>query len=536
MRIIKSRGLLLALLLLCFCGATRAQTTVVSATLADPNGLPYSFATVSIQLLQGATGPGTCSQPPANTKADINGSFSLTLQDNSICTPPGSQWVFTVCPQPGTFSASLATPCTAPTAITISGASQNVSTTLNAALAALAITVSGPLTNQVMTGLASAPPNPLAGKYKFYFNTGTGFLTCLNSAGGNACPGAGAATSPGGANTNLQYNNGGVFGGVDISNYTPHVLALTCSADNITCFQVIGHSATQSVGTAFVRGGANADTCQGIFCVLGNAGPVTLDGTHPVELFTSSVGVSNAYAPLGGAGTGEASGNYFEMLYNKSTQNLVTQTVSTGNDATITNTVNDPDGVESVVLAVNSFHPVGSLALGLPGAGNTWTDLFFNPGLSLNSFYINFGGSTALTANRHIQTENANMQMITAATTPITLSSPGGVIACATCATTTTTIALQSCGTTSSCSATPITSSPKMVFGSVALVSGTPSTATITGISPAFTSSTTYVCTATEVTNALNNLLSVANVSGSSFTITGPATVSDTVNYTCVGN
>lgn len=93
----------------------------------------------------------------------------------------------------------------------------------------------------------------------------------------------------------------------------------------------------------------------------------------------------------------------------------------------------------------------------------------------------------------------------------------------------------RSCGTTTACANTA-NGSNFMVFGSVALSSGTPSTATITGISPAFTSSATYFCQATEVTNAANNLLKVVNVSGSSFTITGPNTVTDTVNYNCVGN
>jgi len=94
---------------------------------------------------------------------------------------------------------------------------------------------------------------------------------------------------------------------------------------------------------------------------------------------------------------------------------------------------------------------------------------------------------------------------------------------------------VQACGTTSTCSATAMTSG-QIVQGSVALVSGTPSVVTITGISPAFTSTATYNCTATEITNAANNLLSVTKVSGSSITITGPNTLTDVVSFICVGN
>jgi hypothetical protein len=93
----------------------------------------------------------------------------------------------------------------------------------------------------------------------------------------------------------------------------------------------------------------------------------------------------------------------------------------------------------------------------------------------------------------------------------------------------------QSCGTTSTCSATNILNG-KLAFGSAPLVSGTPSAVTVSGISPAFTSRSSYICTATDVTNAGNNLLKVVNVSSSSFTITGPNGITDTINYICVGN
>lgn len=88
------------------------------------------------------------------------------------------------------------------------------------------------------------------------------------------------------------------------------------------------------------------------------------------------------------------------------------------------------------------------------------------------------------------------------------------------------------CGTTTTCANTAKTSAI-IVYGTVALSSGTPSTATLTSLP--FTNSTSYVCTAVEQTSATGNLLKVANVSGASTVITGPATVTDVVNYICVG-
>jgi hypothetical protein len=92
------------------------------------------------------------------------------------------------------------------------------------------------------------------------------------------------------------------------------------------------------------------------------------------------------------------------------------------------------------------------------------------------------------------------------------------------------------CGTTVACAGTPAPSS-HIVFGSAPLTSGTPSTATITGITPAFTSTTSYKCTVNDQTAPTNNLVSVTSyASGTSFVITGPATNTDTVAYICVGN
>jgi len=92
-----------------------------------------------------------------------------------------------------------------------------------------------------------------------------------------------------------------------------------------------------------------------------------------------------------------------------------------------------------------------------------------------------------------------------------------------------------SCGSTSTCAAT-VQNNIKIIHGSAALVSGTPSTVTISGISPAFTSTTSYHCTATEQGSAITTPVTISSyVSGSSFTITGGATDSDVVSYICAG-
>lgn len=88
------------------------------------------------------------------------------------------------------------------------------------------------------------------------------------------------------------------------------------------------------------------------------------------------------------------------------------------------------------------------------------------------------------------------------------------------------------CGTTVACAGTS-QSGVKVIYGTAPLTSGTPSTATLTGLP--FTSSSTFVCSGTDQTTATNNLIKFANASGSSTVITGPATVSDVIGYVCVG-
>lgn len=96
------------------------------------------------------------------------------------------------------------------------------------------------------------------------------------------------------------------------------------------------------------------------------------------------------------------------------------------------------------------------------------------------------------------------------------------------------TIAVQFCGTTTTCSATAQTG-VHVVWGSVALASGSPSTATVTAISPAFTSTTSFKCTVSDQTAPQSAAAVSSYASGSSIVLSGANTVTDTVNYICIG-
>lgn len=137
-------------------------------------------------------------------------------------------------------------------------------------------------------------------------------------------------------------------------------------------------------------------------------------------------------------------------------------------------------------------------------------------GIALGSAALPFSGiylGAAATNNAQVTGTFTGARTVTLPDASITV--PGTVV--------------QGCGTTTTCSATNNSATSKMVYGSVALSAGT---ATVTGISPTFTSSSSFVCTATDVTAA--NATKVVNASSSSITITGTST--DTVNYVCAGN
>ena len=83
------------------------------------------------------------------------------------------------------------------------------------------------------------------------------------------------------------------------------------------------------------------------------------------------------------------------------------------------------------------------------------------------------------------------------------------------------------CGTTVACAGTS-QAGVKVVYGSAPLTTGTPSTATLTGLP--FSGTTTYNCVGVEATTATTNLIKFVNASASSTVITGPISITDTIS------
>lgn len=133
-----------------------AQTTVVTGQVLDPGGIPYAFGTVKAQLTnpaatvtltsvqgcaQGGFGSSPCQVPIQGTVGpsplDGSGNLNMTLYSNTSISPGGTQWIFTVAISPGIAPPLGTGPQSFQATITITGATQNIGATLQAAAPAL---------------------------------------------------------------------------------------------------------------------------------------------------------------------------------------------------------------------------------------------------------------------------------------------------------------------------------------------------------------------------------------------------------------
>lgn len=142
----------LLLFFLCICSLS-AQTTQITGQWKDSNGLPYAGATMKVQLTFSGTpvsnptvtisvlatcrangfGSAPCQVPftPSNGPFTLDGAGNIpaggiTLQDNSLVTPAGTQWTFTV-NSAGNPPPIGTGPQVCSTATAVTGSSQNVS-------------------------------------------------------------------------------------------------------------------------------------------------------------------------------------------------------------------------------------------------------------------------------------------------------------------------------------------------------------------------------------------------------------------------
>lgn len=153
-----------------------AQYTLVTGTITDPNGLPYANGTISAQIIPNGGSPTLNGQSfTSSTGSGLStvGGFTMTLADNNVVLPSGTQWQFTVHGTPGGVAPPIGTgPQSFVVTLTITGAFQSISAALSAAAPAQAVGIGGSSVSSVnsLTGTvilpgvgSSCPANNLVG-------------------------------------------------------------------------------------------------------------------------------------------------------------------------------------------------------------------------------------------------------------------------------------------------------------------------------------------------------------------------------------
>jgi len=214
------RKILIAALFLFLAGRIEAQTqTLVSGTLVDPSGVAYYPATVKACLSPSTLNPtvggnAVNPNPGSNycvgpTSTSNSGFFSMALWPNANIVPASTTWIFTVQASGAAPPAGNGTLNFSSSGITISGATQDVGTTVSAA-GTVQLKTSGGLSSVspsvYQTGLIGyyqALPTDTIASLKDYSGAGndaTGTVgtapTLVANTGGISCPGNGAIALP----------------------------------------------------------------------------------------------------------------------------------------------------------------------------------------------------------------------------------------------------------------------------------------------------------------------------------------------------
>lgn len=226
------RFLFLAATLLFFGSPAFAQFTTVTATVKDPDGIPYAGAVMNAILVPSTGGGYTLGGQPYSGRIgpvtlDASGSFTVNFGDVTLITPGSPQWQITVSSAAATIALPLGTGPQSFTytssGTTISGSSPvSLSTALNALAPALTnITIgSGSVTSVAATSPIVVTPSPIIS---------TGTVSCATCV---------VASSP----------------SVGLAHFAGSTQTVTSSAVNLAGADVTGQLPIGSVGSAGLSG------------------------------------------------------------------------------------------------------------------------------------------------------------------------------------------------------------------------------------------------------------------------------------------
>lgn len=295
-----------AALILCASLPAIAQCsyTTVSATVSDPNGVPYSFANVSADLVPSPPGGAVCTGNisfPGHMgpiQSDSNGTFTMLVPANAAITPSGTQWKFSVNISPAVPYPFGKGPQAISVTVTVAGDSQSITSQLNAAAPALTITCCGgsgtnilPLSN-TFTGASNTFQNAVS----------IGSLAVVANATVGGTLGVTGTSMLG--NLTVGSINGGLW--VSPSTFTQAYLNSNTASGSQTFFAAPG---TYTYSALFqLADNGNCSNIQGAgmevttFVVTASAAAVIGKGTgsNPEGCFIRDIGVNGSNATTAG--------------------------------------------------------------------------------------------------------------------------------------------------------------------------------------------------------------------------------------------
>jgi hypothetical protein len=160
----KAMRVVITVLLLVLALPALAQYTTVTGTVTDSAGTPYANGSFGIDYVNGAgcagLAPAFAANPNGVLPSHWGGGFlastgalpSMSVPDNALLVCSTSQWKYTICSNSGStcFTSS----------ITITGASQNIGSTLVSASTAIPGTNAAAFTSTAANPSLLAPPLP----------------------------------------------------------------------------------------------------------------------------------------------------------------------------------------------------------------------------------------------------------------------------------------------------------------------------------------------------------------------------------------
>jgi len=216
------------------------------------------------------------------------------------------------------------------------------------------------------------------------------------------------ATNPGGSNTFVQFNDGGIFGGAAYLQYNKTSGNLVSNSTTVSTSTTTGAIVTPSIG---VTGNINANAYYGNYYLYSNGNPITTPagGGNSMVQFNSS-----------GSFTGAT-----YLQYNLISGNLVSNSTTTSTSTTTGAVVVPSAGISgnlyvgNIVTTSGIYYPNGATAGGgASGGGNTMIQ-FSNAGV--------FGGATYLQYNYVSGNLVSNSATTSTSTTTGALVIGGGV-------------------------------------------------------------------------------------------------------------